>query len=93
MQTFSLHDIVAFVATAVRYAQMYCFLSCLINSVLCYDYALQTQAVLAPSYLLYKDPKDGAAYTVPQGTELEVYRKVCEHFIDGEHSDDIALYV
>ena len=38
------------------------------------------QAVLAPNYLLYKDLKDGAAFTVPQGTEIEVYRKVCSIF-------------
>ena len=33
--------------------------------------------MLIPNYLLYKDAKDGAAYSVPQGTEIEIYRKVC----------------
>lgn len=34
------------------------------------------QGVLIPNYVLYKDAKDGAAYSVPQGTEVEIYRKV-----------------
>lgn len=34
------------------------------------------QGVLLPSYVLHKDAKDAVSYTVPQGTEIEVYRKV-----------------
>lgn len=34
------------------------------------------QGVLIPNYILYKDVKGGAAYFVPQGTEIETYRKV-----------------
>ncbi len=34
------------------------------------------QGVLLPKYVLYKDPKESVSYTVPQGTEIEIYRKV-----------------
>lgn len=34
------------------------------------------QGVLVPNYILYKDVKESAAYSVPQGTEIEIYRKV-----------------
>ncbi|CAL8466541.1 g6077 [Coccomyxa elongata] len=36
------------------------------------------QGVLIPNYILYKDVKGGAAYSVPQGTEIETYRKAVE---------------
>jgi hypothetical protein len=34
------------------------------------------QPVLAPNYILHKDAREGVAYNVPQGLEIEVYRKV-----------------
>ena len=34
------------------------------------------QAVLQSGYVLYKSDKGSAQYTVPEGTEVEVYRKV-----------------
>lgn len=39
-------------------------------------YWVPLQAVLAPNYVLYKDAKEGSAYTVPQGSEIDMYRKV-----------------
>lgn len=33
------------------------------------------QGVLAPEYELYRDARGGAAYAVPQGSEIEVFRK------------------
>lgn len=34
------------------------------------------QGALLPNYVLHKDIKEGVSYTVPQGTEIEIYRKV-----------------
>ncbi len=34
------------------------------------------QSNLLPNFAIYKDPKEGSAYTVPQGSEIDVYRKV-----------------
>ena len=34
------------------------------------------QPVLGPNYILHKDAREGVAYIVPQGMEIEVYRKV-----------------
>ncbi|CAK0759668.1 Dynein gamma chain, flagellar outer arm [Coccomyxa viridis] len=33
---------------------------------------------LLPNFAIYKDPKEGSAYTVPQGSEIDVYRKAIE---------------
>jgi hypothetical protein len=33
------------------------------------------QGVLAPDYELYRDARGGASYAVPQGSEVEVFRK------------------
>ena len=33
------------------------------------------QGSLAPSYQLYKDAKSNVAYTVPQGSDIEAFRK------------------
>lgn len=35
-----------------------------------------SQGVLSPNYELYRDVKGNVAYTVPQSTEIEVFRKV-----------------
>jgi hypothetical protein len=34
------------------------------------------QGVLAPNYVLYRDSKGNVSYSVPHGTEIEVFRKV-----------------
>lgn len=34
------------------------------------------QPVLGPNYILHKDAREGVAYIMPQGSEIEVYRKV-----------------
>ena len=34
------------------------------------------QSNLLPNFAIYKDTKEGATYTVPQGSEIDVYRKV-----------------
>lgn len=34
------------------------------------------QSNLLPNFAIYKDTKEGAAYTVPMGSEIDVYRKV-----------------
>lgn len=34
------------------------------------------QGALLPNNVLHKDIKENISYTVPQGTEIEIYRKV-----------------
>ena len=38
------------------------------------------QPVLVPNYIMHKDAREGVAYNVPQGLEIEVYRKVSGMF-------------
>ena len=39
-------------------------------------YRLPAQGVLAPEYELYREAKGGVVYKVPQGSEIELFRKV-----------------
>lgn len=43
---------------------------------------------MAPNYELYKDERTKASYTIPSGTEIEVYRKAIEE-LPGQESPGI----
>lgn len=49
------------------------------------------QSNFLPNFTIYKDSKEGYAYTVPQGSEIDVYCKVipCQ-YTDGEQGNSIA---
>jgi dynein heavy chain len=52
------------------------------------DRLLTVQGVMAPNYELYKDERTKASYTIPFGTEIEVYRKAIEE-LPGQESPGI----
>lgn len=52
----------------------------------------ELQAVLNPGYELYKDERAKVSYSVPQGTEIETYRRAVEELPGQENPAAFGLH-